>query len=252
MRVAIVDDEPLARRGVRARLSQIPGIDLVAECQDGREAVTLIREQRLDLIFLDIQMPDLDGFEGLRQLSPGERPLVIFLTAYQKHALAAFDAHAVDYLLKPIDDERFHRALERARLLLTSQDLAGIQERVSNLLRATQASGEAGKYRTHLTAKTGRRATVIALADVNWISADGDYITLHVGGKSHLVRQTIGSLAAELNPEEFIRIHRSTIVRKSQIAELTTLESGGLLIRLRDGETVRTSRSYSQRLTRCL
>ncbi len=248
MRVAIIDDEPLARRGVRARLAQWPAIEIIAECMNGREAVAMLRAQSPDLIFLDIRMPDLDGFEVLRQFEPNALPLVIFLTAYEEHALAAFDAHALDYLLKPIEDERFQRAVERAHQLIAAKDLGAIQARLSDLLRASESPVSIGKYKTHLTVKTGRRADVLSLAEVIWIAADGDYVTLHTAGKSYLLRQTLSSLAAELDPAEFLRVHRSAIVRKSQIAELTTLDGGRYLLRLRDGNEVRTSRNYSRRL----
>jgi two-component system LytT family response regulator len=247
-RIVVIDDEPLARRGVRAHLSPVANAEIVAECRNGREAVAAIRTHAPDLILLDIHLPDFDGFEVLRQIDAKARPLVIFLTAYEEHALAAFEAHALDYLLKPIDNERLLRAVERASQLIAAKNLGLIQERLNDLLRRTDGAASFGKYKTHLAVKTGRRADIVSLADVNWINADGDYVTLHTNGKTHLLRQTISSLAAALDPEEFLRIHRSVIVKKSQIAELTTLESGSYLVRLRDGKSVRTSRPYSRRL----
>src|SRR6266545_2837997 len=208
MRVVIVDDEPLARRGVRARLAAVPDMRVVAECANGAEAVTAIQALAPDLVFLDIQMPDLNGFDVLWRLPSRKTPLVVFLTAYDQYALEAFEAQALDYLLKPIDDARFARALERARLLNASQ----------------------------------------SLPEIDWVGAAGDYVTLHVGEKDYLARQTISSLERELDPERFLRIHRSTIVQTSRIAELVTLENGEFLIRLRSGAELRTSRSYSQRL----
>lgn len=186
----------------------------------------------------------------LRRLPADNLPLVIFLTAHDQHALAAFEAQAVDYLLKPIDDERLARALGRARLLIASRELSEIKDRIRSFLRTT--GDPSPRHRTHITVKTGRRATIISVSDIDWISADGDYVTLHVKDKSFLARQTIGSLESELDSEQFLRVHRSTIVNKSEIAELTTMENGGFLIRLRNGTELRTSRSCSQRLTEWL
>jgi two-component system LytT family response regulator len=248
MRVVIVDDEPLARRGVRARLAAAPDVRVVAECATGGEAVTAIQALEPDLVFLDIQMPDLNGFDVLRRLPARKMPLVVFLTAYDQYALEAFEAQALDYLLKPIDDARFMRALERARLLNTSQSLPEIERRIRVLLETLQETGSRRQYRAHMIVKTGRRAAIVDVLKIDWISAAGDYVTLHVGEKDYLVRQTISSLERELDPERFLRIHRSTIVQASRIAELVTLENGEFLIRLKSGKELRTSRSYSHRL----
>ena len=248
MRVVIVDDEPLARRGVRARLAAAPDMRVVAECATGVEAVTAIQALAPDLVFLDIQMPDLNGFDVLRRLPARKMPLVVFLTAYEQYALEAFEAQALDYLLKPIDDARFMRALERARLLNASQSLPEIERRIRALLETLQETGSRPRYRTHMTVKTGRRVTIVDVMEIDWIGAAGDYVTLHVGEKDYLARKTIGSLERELDPERFLRIHRSTIVQAARIAELETLENGEFLVRLRNGTELKTSRSYSQRL----
>jgi two-component system, LytTR family, response regulator len=248
VRVVIVDDEPLARRGVRARPAAVPDMEIVAECATGEEAVTTIQALAPDLVFLDIQMPDLNGFDVLRRLPAQQMPLVVFLTAYDRYALEAFEAQALDYLLKPIEDTRFMRALERARLLRSSHRLAEIENRIRGLLESLQERGSRPRYRTHMTVKTGRRVTIVDVMEIDWIGGAGDYVTLHAGGKDHLVRQTIGSLERELDPEHFLRIHRSTIVQTSRIAELVTLENGEFLVRLRNGKELGTSRSYSRRL----
>src|SRR5262249_27627625 len=162
---------------------------------------------------LDIQMPDLNGFDVLRRLPARKMPLVVFLTAYDQYALEAFEAQALDYLLKPIDDARFMRALERARLLNSSQSLPEIERRIRVLLETLQETGSRRQYRAHMTVKTGRRVTIVDVMKIDWISAAGDYVTLHVGEKDYLARQTISSLERELDPERFLRIHRSTIVQ---------------------------------------
>lgn len=246
MRVVIVDDEPLARRGVRVRLRGAPDVDVIAECGTGGDAVNAMQSLGPDLVFLDIQMPDLNGFEVLRRLREQKLPLVIFLTAHDEYALAAFEAHALDYLLKPIDDARFAQALDRARILNASHTLAETNERISAMLNSIEQSQ--ARYRTHITVKTGRRVKVVPVLEIDWIGADGDYVTLHVNDKDYLVRQTITSLERELDPEQFLRIHRSTIVQTSRIAELTTLEGEGYLVRLRNGSERRTSRPYRSRL----
>jgi len=244
----IVDDEPLARRGVRARLAAAPDMRVVAECATGGEAVTAIQALAPDLVFLDIQMPDLNGFDVLRRLPERKMPLVVFLTAYDQYALEAFETQALDYLLKPIDDARFMRALERARLLNASQGLPEVERRIRALLETLQETGSRPRYRTHIAVKTGRRVTIVDVLEIDWVGAAGDYVTLHVGEKDYLARKTIGSLERELDPERFLRIHRSTIVQTSRIAELETLENGEFLVRLRSGKELRTSRSYSRRL----
>jgi len=248
MRVVIVDDEPLARRGVRARLVAAPDMRVVAECATGGEAVTAIQALAPDLVFLDIQMPDVNGFEVLRRLPAQKMPLVVFLTAYDRYALEAFEAQALDYLLKPIDDARFMRAIERARLLSASHRLPEIERRIRELLETLQETESRPPYRTHMTVKTGRRVTIVNVMDIDWVGAGGDYVTLHVGEKDYLMRHTISSLERELDPERFLRIHRSTIVQTSRIAELQTLDNGEFLVRLRNGKELRASRSYSQRL----
>ncbi len=252
MRVVIVDDEPLGQRGVRARLAGARDVEVVAECATGREAVTAIETLSPDVVFLDIQMPDMNGFDVLRRLPNRVLPFVVFVTAHEQYALQAFEAQAVDYLLKPIDDDRFAATLARARLLSTSQHLMDFDRRISAVLDHVQRSELRSKYRLRMVVKARNRTTIVPVTDIDWIAATRDYVTLHVGSKEHLVRQTIGSLEQELDPELFLRIHRSTIVQASRISELATLSNGEYLVRLRDGTQLRTSRSYGERLERWL
>jgi two-component system LytT family response regulator len=248
VRVVIVDDEPLGQRGVRARLAAAPDMEVVAECATGGDAVSAIRRFSPDLVFLDIQMPDMTGFEVLRRLPDRRMPLVIFVTAHDEHALKAFDAQAVDYLLKPIDDGRFASTLERARLLSGTRRLLDFERRVRSLLEELPESPSRDGYRRRIIARARHRVSIVPVSEIDWIGATGDYVTLHVGAREHLVRQTIGSLERQLDPEMFLRIHRSTIVQTCRICELVTRQNGELLVRLRDGTELRTSRSYSLRL----
>jgi two-component system, LytTR family, response regulator len=251
VRVVIVDDEPLARSGVRARLSRFPDVEIAGEYGDGRAAVTAIRELSPDLVFLDIQMPDVNGFDVLRSLATDRLPLIIFLTAYDQYALNAFDVHALDYLLKPIDDERFRRSVERARGYLSNQTAANLEGRIRKLL-GLAGKKDGGIYEEHFAAQIGHRIVIVRVEDVDWIEANGDYVTLHAGGKFHLLRQTMGWMENKLDPKRFLRIHRSAIVQAMKIRELVSLGNSEFMVRLNDGTEIKASRSYSKRIERWL
>ncbi|KAF1006164.1 MAG: Transcriptional regulatory protein BtsR [Luteibacter sp.] len=229
MRVLVVDDEPLSRRGVRLRLERHDDVLAIAECGDGEQAVELLKEQAFDIAFLDVRMPGLSGFDVLDALPAERRPLPIMLTAYDQYALRAFEAAAVDYLLKPIDDARFDEALGRARKHLHPIASTSVRE---------------GPYARCFTARLGHRDVVVRTSDVEWIEASGDYVGLHVGDRVHLVRETMQQIERVLDPACFIRIHRSTIVRVDRVAELEALSNRDCLVRLIDGTLVRASRSY--------
>jgi two-component system LytT family response regulator len=251
MRVLIVDDEPLARRGVRSRLRKHSDVEIVAECATGKAAIAAIRERSPNLVFLDVQMPDISGFEVLRNLEPGELPVVIFLTAYDQYALDAFSVHASDYLLKPIDDARFESALDHARTRIEKHDPPDLERRIRELLK--DAGGrEAARYETRFSARTGQRIVVVSVNEIDWIEACGDYVSLHVGNRSHLLRQTMNKMETQLDPARFLRIHRSTIVQTSRIRELVALDNREFLLRLTDGKELKTSRSYSDRIEKWL
>jgi Response regulator of the LytR/AlgR family len=244
MRVLVVDDEPLARRGITTRLSAHADVQVIGEADDGEAAVSIIVGAAPDLVFMDVQMPGMSGFEALGLLSPRERPMTIFLTAYDQFALRAFEVHALDYLLKPIDDERFAEALDRARetlaMRLDRNPAAGLQA-----LLATQRDAS---YASRFAVRIGNRVAFIAAADIDWIEAMGDYAGLHVGGKVHLLRERLHQLARRLDPAQFMRIHRSTIVRVDRIAEMEALSNRDSLLRLRDGTPLRASRTYGDAL----
>jgi two-component system LytT family response regulator len=238
-----VDDEPLARRGVVLRLRKFKDVRVVGECRDGLSAVEKILELSPDVVFLDVQMPGMDGFEVLRALPRENIPGIIFLTAYEQHALRAFEVHALDYLLKPVDDARFAAAIGRARKLVDSASKALMAERVLQMLDQTSE-----KYASRFTVQTGSRIQIVLAEDVEWIRAAGDYVELHVSGRSHLLRETMTALEKKLDPAKFIRIHRSRIVQTGSIVELRSLENREFTLRLSDGSDHRSSRTYADRL----
>jgi two-component system, LytTR family, response regulator len=247
VRVLIVDDEPLARRGVRARLRKCADVEIVGECGDGSSAVEKILDLSPDVVFLDVQMPGLDGFEVLRCL-PGEKlPSVIFLTAYEQHALRAFEVHALDYLLKPVDDGRFSAAVDRARKLVDSAAKTHTAERILKML-----GRDSEKYVSRFVVRTGSRIQIVLAEDTEWIGAAGDYTELHAHGRSHLLRETMNSLEQKLDPARFLRIHRSRIVQSGCIVELRVIDNREYLVRLTDGSEHRSSRSYARRLEQWL
>ena len=247
MRVLIVDDEPLARRGVVHRLRQFKDVEIVGECGDGVSAVETILERSPDVVFLDIQMPGMDGFEVLHALPRETLPAVIFLTAHEQHVLRAFDVHALHYLVKPVDDIRFAAAVGRARDLIDSELKAEMAQRVMKML-----DGAADKYASRLAVQTGSRIQIVTAEDIEWIGAAGDYVELHVNGCSFLLRETMASLEQRLDPEKFIRIHRSRIVRLKGILELRSIENREFTVKLSDGSEHRSSRTYADRLERWL
>lgn len=239
--VVIVDDEPLARRGVRARLASFDELEIVAECPDGVSAVDAIQRLSPDVVFLDVQMPGMTGFEVLQALNGTRLPTVIFLTAYDTYALRAFEVHALDYLLKPIDDDRFKAAVERALRQLSLEQADSLESRLRSLLDQQ----DSGSYTDRFAVKTGRRVVFVHADEIDWIEAAGDYASLHVGRRTHLVRETLQNLEKRLDPTRFVRIHRSTIVATSRVHEMESLPNHEFRVRLADGTELRASRTYS-------
>jgi len=237
-RVLIVDDEPLARVSVRTLLAREPDIAIVGECADGASAVDAIRAERPDLVFLDVQMPGLDGFGVIREIGPDRMPVTVFVTAFDTFAVRAFETRAIDYLVKPFSDERFAATLARARELRFAQQLAQLlADRVA-----------AGAYTSHLLVPTGTRTTVVPVETIDWIGADDYYAVLHVGLRTHLLRQTLTVLATELDPKRFVRVHRSAIVNLRFVRALEKTRDGGTALVLADGATVPVSRTGRERL----
>lgn len=243
MRVLIVDDERLARRGVVLRLRKFKDIDIVGECADGLSALEKIVELSPDVVFLDVQMPGMDGFEVLRALPKQHLPNIIFLTAYEEHALRAFEVHALDYLLKPVDDERFAAAVGRARKLDDSASRIRMAERILQMV-----GRDSEKYASHFVVRTGSTMRIVHVEDTDWIGAAGDYTELHVRGRLHLLRETMNSLEEKLDPEKFLRVHRSRIVRTACIVELSAIDNGEYLIKLTDGSQHRSSRTCADKV----
>lgn len=252
IKVIVVDDEPPARRNLRALLKNNSDVELVKECGNGREAVNSIRALQPDLVFLDIQMPEMDGFEVLEQLSGVPLPIIIFVTAYDQYALRAFEVSALDYLLKPFSDERFRKALEQARQQIAQQDAVELGSKLLRLMGAREVKAEAPRYLTRLMVKTAGRVIFVRADEVDWIEAYDNYVRLHTGGKAHLLRQTMNELEAALNPEQFARIHRSTIVNLDRIRELHPHFNGEHLVILRDGTELKLSRSRREWLEQWL
>jgi len=245
IRTIIVDDEPLARRGMRTMLSGLDGIELVGEYPDGVSAVEAIRAEKPDLAFLDIQMPEMDGFDVIEQVGPGHMPAVIFVTAYDEHAVRAFRVQAVDYLLKPVDPDHLSDAVARARAYLTGRKTGDEVAKLANLLTLVRGGGG---YLSRIMVKSSGRISFVHAKEVGWIEAEGDYVRLHAGTKKHLVRGKIGEFEERLDPEQFARIHRSTIVQLEMIRELQPLFSGEYAVLLSTGEKLRLSRTYRDSL----
>lgn len=242
LRVLVVDDEPVARRGILRLLRQEHDIDVVAECGDGSAAIAAIGAHSPDLVFLDVQMPELDGF-GVIDAIGGERmPAVVFVTAFDEHAVRAFDAQAIDYVLKPIDPERFRRALQRARSRLAGAD-DGFVRRVSEALKSI-GRGALQPYPSRLAIRSEARVRLLDLGEVDRIIAAGNYAEIHAGGKMHLLRETMASLESRLDPQRFIRISRGAIVSIARIREVQPLFNGDFVVLLKDGAQVNGSRRY--------
>ena len=237
MRVAIVDDEPLARLAVKVRLARHADLELVAEYGDGDTAAAGLAAIRPDLVFVDIEMPGRSGLDVLAALPRAQRPMAILLTAHDNFAVRAFDLAALDYLLKPVDDDRLDEALDRARLAWPYRG---------------PGSAAPVAWTRSFAVRVGTRTVRVDAADVERIEADGDYATLHAGAKTYLVRERLQALALRLDPTQFQRVHRSSIVRLDVIAELRALTNRDALLRLRDGTLLRASRTYMPALTEAL
>lgn len=249
IRILIVDDEPLVRKKIHAALRLDSEVEVVGECGNGHEALAAVEANALDLIFLDVQMPGLDGLSVSRLLKAGRGPLIIFVTAYDQYAAQAFQVHALDYLLKPFDQERLMEALHRAKEQLRSQRQREIGEQVQALLDELKTKA---KYLDRFVIRASGRILHLKTGDVDWIEAEGNYARLHLGNESHLLRETITRLEPQLDPSQFRRIHRSTIVRLDQIRELRPCFHGEYQVILRDGTEVTMSRNYREKLPELL
>lgn len=259
LRTLIVDDEPLALKLLRAKLNKVANIDIIGECKNGREAIAATLELAPDIIFLDIQMPGLDGFDVVKRLQSDILPLIVFTTAYEQYALDAFDVHAVDYILKPIDDERIARAVQRALERLERVD---VQENKPRILGAIDSisqrdnSQQVANYSQQsspsndafvdkkVVIKDRDEITILKQSDIEWIDAAGDYVCLHAEGQTHIKRSTLKELLTELDDTIFKRVHRSTIVNLNFIDKVIPHTKGEFFLLLGEFEKIKVSRNY--------
>lgn len=249
LRALIVDDEPLARKALLRLLKCDPGINVIGQCGDGESAVDTIRRTKPDLVFLDVQMPEMDGFRVVETIGVDQMPVTIFVTAFDKYALDAFDSNAVDYLLKPFAADRLARALARARdRCLGRQDKEAAQ-RLFSLLGNPRYQSD---YAQQLTVSTRGRVFFVSVADIDWIEAEGNYARLHVSRRVYDVRETLQSLMEKIDPRDFVRIHRSTIVNLHRIREVQPWFQGSHIVLLQTGEELRMSRYQRDAVERLL
>ncbi|MBA4138241.1 MAG: DNA-binding response regulator [Opitutus sp.] len=271
IRTLVIDDEPAARRGVTMLLERDPDIVVAGEASSGKEAVRKILAEKPDLIFLDVQMPELNGFKVIEALGGQHMPAVIFVTAYDQHALQAFEVNAVDYLLKPFEDDRFWAAVRRAKAEIVRRQTDALSNKLSHLLTYLQTNGAPGSgkdavaspapapaappappsdaiTRERILLKSGGEIYFLKAEEIDWIEAEGDYMKFHAGGRVHLLRETMGNLEERLDPKRFIRIHRSTIVNIDRVKKLSPSFAGEYAVILHDGTKLRLSRGYHERL----
>ncbi len=245
IRALVVDDEPLARERVRTLLEAEPDVEVVGECADGDEAVESIRSLAPDLVFLDVQMPGIDGLEVIRRIGAERMPAVVFATAYDEFALQAFEANALDYLLKPYETERFQDALERARRRLAAERGPRLDPRLLALLDGIERPAE---FRERFVVRIGNRFQLVKTGEIDWVEAEDNYVRLHVGKASHLLRETMAEMERQLDPRRFVRIHRSAIVNVDRIQTIESWGAGEFLFVLADGTKLTSTRRYRDRL----
>jgi two-component system LytT family response regulator len=243
-RVLIVDDEAMARRRVRRLLAAEPDVSVVGECADGASALKAINDLEPHIAYIDVQMPELDGFDVVQSVPPSRLPAIVFVTAFDCYALRAFDVHAIDYLLKPFTNERFRTALARAREPLAARDRRADVGALVDHLRATRP------HPARVAVRLGERFVVIPWRDVDWIEAADNYVKLHVGAKEYLLRETIAAIEERLDPERFARVHRSAIVQVDRIAEFHPAGHGDVDLVLRGGVRVTLTRTWRERVER--
>ena len=248
IRTLIVDDMRPAREHIRQYLATDTEIEIVGEAANGREAIEAINSQNPDLVFLDVQMPGVDGFGVIERIGVEQMPAVIFVTAFDEFALKAFDANATDYLLKPFDEERITRAVNRAKKEIERAQSGDIETRLRKVLEGVKSDAPANKYLKRISVKNASHTFVLQTDDIDWIGAAGNYVELHVGSETHLIRERLSQLEERLDPEKFVRVHRSTIVRVDRIKKLHPLFNDDHLIELGNGTKLNASRTYYEKL----
>lgn len=264
IRTIIVDDEPLAIRGLEHRLKKFADIRIIERCRNGRDAIKAVKSRKPDLVFLDIQMPGYDGFAVIGALVGHELPLFVFVTAFDQYAMAAFDSHAIDYLLKPVDEERLADALARARKQLAQQSATEQNARLVEMIRelgdeavlaeilSAETPPEEGQYEPRINIKDAGTVTCLNVDLIDWIDAAGDYMCIHAGGETHIVRETMKRMEIRLDPGKFQRVHRSAIVNLEKVKELVSGPNGQYFLNLENGGEVRMSRGYKDVIARFL
>jgi two-component system, LytTR family, response regulator len=251
IKVIIVDDEPIARRNLEALLKEDPEIEIVGECASGADAVKLIRKAPPDLLFLDVQMPEIDGFGVLKKIGATGIPAIVFVTAHDQYALSAFEAQALDYLLKPFSDERFAATLARAKHQIRQRDAAELSRKLHALLAEHKdhtASSAETAHTSRFLIKEASRVFFVKAEEIDWVEAADYYVNLHVGSKSHLLRETMAEMESSLDPGMFLRIHRSAIINVRQVREVQTRPGGEYLAVMKDGTLLKLSRGRREQL----
>jgi len=243
--VLLVDDEPLAREGLRILLARDPDIGVIHDAKNGFEAVAAIRELRPDLVFLDVQMPEMDGFDAVREIGADQMPAVVFVTAHDQYAIRAFEINAIDYLLKPVTEERFAKALARVKERLGSK---GSDDTGRQILSLLETIASPTRYLKRLAVRTAGKTVLVDVADIDWIEAAENYVQLHTSRGGHLLHVTMSTLEKSLDPAIFLRIHRSVIVNVTRIRELQPVMHGEYAITLASGARLQSGRNYSERL----
>lgn len=247
IKVAVADDEPLARERIRSMLEGRNRYSIVTECADGVATVEALTEQDIDLLFLDVQMPGLNGFQIVESMGSAPLPIVVFVTAFNDYALRAFDVSALDYLLKPFDKERFEKTLARVEERLASRERGDMSRELREFL-GTLSTSAAPNHVSRFPVRANGEIYFVRAEDVDWIDAEGNYVALHAAGRRHLVRDTIKSLESRLDPAKFVRVHRSAIINVDRLRKLQPYFHGEYVITLQDGTTLTSSRTYSDRL----
>ena len=246
IRTLVVDDEIMARERIRGLLAQEPDVEVIGECADGRQAVHAIQQLSPDLVFLDVQMPAVDGFGVIREVGADRMPMVVFVTAYDQYALQAFEVHAVDYLLKPFDRDRLKRCLDHARQQQQRIEAGELGRSLLALVKDYKPDQQ--KHEDRLVIKSGGRVFFVRTEEIEWIEAAGNYVRLHLKDQAHLFRETMNQIEARLDPQRFFRIHRSRIVNTERIKELQPWFNGEFIVVLQNGTQLRLSRSYREKL----
>jgi two-component system LytT family response regulator len=256
LRTLLVDDEALSRRGLELRLRMAADVEIVGQCSNGREALSAIREHRPDLVFLDIQMPGLSGFDVLADLQPHELPMIVFVTAYDRFAVQAFEARAIDYVLKPVDEARLAATLTHVRELTEQRAAVAERNQLVNLLADLRGSGEFEPMTTTnetqapnwLPIRNGRETVRVSVQSIEWVDAAGDYLCIHAEGNTHILRATMREMENLLDPRLFQRVHRSTIVNLTRVKSLRAHMNGEYFLRLEGGQELKLSRTYRDKV----